>query len=94
MLSRTTITTLMALNSAPDVVVVSIRFLHNDSTAPASVMPRNGVARFTVPAPTLRKMVRDGLLTTVGTSIYPRFELTEYILTDAGRAALAAALPA
>jgi hypothetical protein len=91
-LSEITMLTLMALVSDDRLVVATLRKGSEDDWR-AEVAPRMEEARFTVPIRTFRKMRRDGLLTKDREWRVSDNGLmhSEYILTDAGRAALAAA---
>ena len=94
-LSKTAALTLAALASDERLVVATLRMggiVEHDDDWQAEVAPRIGTARFTVPIRTFRKLRRDGLLTKDKEWVVSGNGLThsEYVLTDAGRAALAA----
>lgn len=82
---------LAALVSDDRLVVVALRSTPDGEDWRAEVSPRGNVARFTVPIPTFRKMVRDGLLVKDREWQVSDKGLThsEYVLTDAGREAVA-----
>lgn len=95
-LSKTTLLTLAALASDDRLVVTTLRYPDGDARGAddwhAAVSPRMNMARFTVPIQTFRKMRRDGLLVKAcEAEVTSTLIHCEYVLTDAGRAALAAA---
>ena len=89
-LSKAAMTAIAALASDNRLVISTLRTGPSDDWR-ADVAPRGGLSRITVPINTFRKMRRDGLVekqsehrVTDGGLIH-----SEYVLTDAGRAALA-----
>lgn len=88
-LSEIAALTLAALVSDDRLVVATLRSSEDGEDWRAEVSPREKIARFTVPIRTFRKMCRDGLLVKDREWRVSDSGLThsEYVLTEAGRAA-------